>query len=689
MKYIKQYFVVCAVFSLMILSGCSDQWDNRTGMTDPSVSNKTLIQLIQEDGDLSEFYKILKVTGYDQVLASTSESGSGMTVFAPTNEVLADAEISSASSVEGLKDMVRNHISLTNNISGLPGDQQRIKMANGKGVTFDSDANTVDGISLLTLNEVCKNGVLHVVEGLLTSRPSIWEFIGEQSYLQTMAVRHFMDYTLFDETSQVVGYRPNGEAIYDSLFFDLNTFIENLPVDNEDSLYVYVVMADDAFAAHHGRYARIMKQIQLDERENQVGTDSIATLQLNLDLLFRVPKVNGSFDFSLHPVMTSVQGVNVYFNSSDIIAQQTLSNGMLYVVDNCQIPLANNKVKEILIEGEDVHIKPYNDFNNNYTGDSTENKIIQIRSWASGGKKLLAQGQCYFRFRPVVYSIPYKFYWRIGRDGTDSNGGRDSLPKLQRLYISNPGAYEVTPYMNMAIPDVTTAATGRNVQFNTLDPSYPNRALSNLSTQATTNWFFSAIQDTVHYARRTLSAADTSRYGSAGQWLLARKYVKNTLPAVAAPLAGFVPFYEEYPLYTQTGTGLTPSEIARVRAGQTIYVGWLSRPNYLQEKQLFLSYSDFPYTSAGAVVSTTRVTSDLARINVNYSQQTFTFASYGMAILAVHRDYYNRTGNWGRRIYWNTSNPPALAYEDLRGVYLDYMRLVPVVDDYEGFPTLP
>ncbi len=675
MKYIKQYLFACAVLGLMALAGCSDQWDERTGSADPSVSDKSLIQLVHEDGDLRIFYDILVELGYDQVLAGAGMASSGMTVFAPTDDVLRAHSISAATNRPFLLALVKNHISLTSNLTGIPGAQQRIKMANGKGFTFDSQNRTIDGLPLIGNNRVGRNGVLQVVDGLLTARPSIWEYICQETFVQTEAVKEFMDYRVFDESSEIIEYTPEGVAVYDSLFFDLSTYLENLPVDNEDSLYVYVVLENDAYVPHHGRYSRILKQIKIDERPDPRGTDSITALHMNMDLTFRVPKVNGAFDFSLKPVMKSVQGVNVYFNLSDVVSEQMLSNGKLYVVRNCQIPLANNKIKPIWIEGESCQNQPYGDF----PGDSLSNKVIQIRSWASGGKTLLAQGQQFIRFRPVVFSVPYKFYWRMG-----NHESRDSVPLRQRLYISNPGAYMVAPNNTMTIPGMTNT-TGGHVRYNTLDPNYPDRSLENLNAQVTTYYFFSAVQDTVRDARRLLSASDTSSMGA--QWYVARYYTQYVAPDSAQNDAGVI-----YPVYTANSLGgsLTPDQIARVRAGETIDVGYIARADYMQENQLFFTQTVFHRKSSGAPIgSGSKATSDLAHAIVSEDIDSYTFESYGQAGLAVNRDMYNRANNWQRVIYWNTSSPRNISLSDFSGVYLDYMRLVPVVDDYEGFPVDP
>ena len=75
--------LLCPLSSLL-LSSCSDKWDDHYDGTAQSVQEGSLWEAIQQNPELSNFCSVVQACGYDKSLASAQV----FTVFAPTNSCL-------------------------------------------------------------------------------------------------------------------------------------------------------------------------------------------------------------------------------------------------------------------------------------------------------------------------------------------------------------------------------------------------------------------------------------------------------------------------------------------------------------------------------------------------------------------------------------------------------------------------
>ena len=79
----KIQFILISSMLLTMFLACSNQWDDHVAIYTPSL-NKSVIEAIESQPDLSVFYGMLQATGYDNLLASENE----FTVLAPNNSAL-------------------------------------------------------------------------------------------------------------------------------------------------------------------------------------------------------------------------------------------------------------------------------------------------------------------------------------------------------------------------------------------------------------------------------------------------------------------------------------------------------------------------------------------------------------------------------------------------------------------------
>ena len=82
----KRYSIYNKVIGLALVAltftACADTWDDHYDNKGEGMNDASLWQAITQDGNLSNFAKVVQACGYDKALNSSQV----FTVFAPTNE---------------------------------------------------------------------------------------------------------------------------------------------------------------------------------------------------------------------------------------------------------------------------------------------------------------------------------------------------------------------------------------------------------------------------------------------------------------------------------------------------------------------------------------------------------------------------------------------------------------------------
>ena len=172
--------IITGMFLLLLgVTGCQDKWDahyeNENGGGEASVENtKNLLEYIRSVPDYSGFVNLLEETGIAPELAKKQI----LTVWIPVNGNIpaemttppasgaTEAEIALAMAEK--KQFVKNHI---NNIAlffSKLQDEKMIKMHSGKNLMIreiGEEEFSIDGLRVTDGDQICKNGVVHEIEG--------------------------------------------------------------------------------------------------------------------------------------------------------------------------------------------------------------------------------------------------------------------------------------------------------------------------------------------------------------------------------------------------------------------------------------------------------------------------------------------------------------------------------------------
>lgn len=240
-------FVFAGLWLCLVVS-CTDTWDEHYSI--PERVEGSLWEAICQDPELSNFKEVLEAVDYKNTLSSSQV----FTVFAPTNSYFGTKQRDSVISLYNeekskgvkpirnmaIKEFVNNHVALYNySISSTT--QDSIVMKNMKYLSLTSQS--LDGVNLKRKNVQASNGVLFTLEGMATYRPNIYEYLGRDADLDSIATYIYM-YSIdeFQPSLSVPGDIVDGKTQYlDSVTKMSNKLLStwglSAELNDEDSVY--------------------------------------------------------------------------------------------------------------------------------------------------------------------------------------------------------------------------------------------------------------------------------------------------------------------------------------------------------------------------------------------------------------------------------------------------------------------
>ncbi|MDL2222620.1 fasciclin domain-containing protein [Bacteroidales bacterium OttesenSCG-928-M11] len=327
---ITHLFVALSVLFLGVVS-CDDK-DKHYDPDTSVISEYTLMDLINQNDDLSVFASMIEAIGYDSVLNSSQS----YTVWAPVNDALADVDITDLDQVE---EIVNNHIArFVKSASGAV--NERVFMNNTKLLTFKGGSGVyyLEDAQLVSLNTVGKNGVLHTINSRVPFFQNIWE------YLNTPGLDSIRDYLYsfnkkeFDPSaSDEIDINEEGFTVYDSVFIESNemwyAYFSSTRgigwINSEDSIYTMIIPSNQAWIE---AYDRIFPYFVNNMAQ---GKDSIQNLNTKYaivkDLVFRGevnPNLYGEADSLSSTRFGLFYDPQYLFENAEKI---DASNGMIYL----------------------------------------------------------------------------------------------------------------------------------------------------------------------------------------------------------------------------------------------------------------------------------------------------------------------------------------------------------------------
>jgi len=305
----------------LLLTACDDQWDDHYEAGQQG-SDQTIYQMLCENPDLTTFRQMVDIAGYADMLNSTQT----FTVWAPVNSALETIDLDDKALVQRT---VLNHIARFNQSSANT-DEAGIRMMNGKKFRFDD--GDFGGVSLLSSDNLCRNGVLHTMTEAIPYTFNIREYIDNHD--ETSMIAEFLarfDEEVFDlENSVPIDVNANGETVYDSVKIQTNWLLDYPrlgigPVADEDSVFTMVVPTD---AAWRKAYDEIKPWFV-------TGNDSITDVQTSLaifsNMVFRADLTSPT----AYSKLVSTTGCEI-FDIDPIFATASYmpaSNGSIWLAD--------------------------------------------------------------------------------------------------------------------------------------------------------------------------------------------------------------------------------------------------------------------------------------------------------------------------------------------------------------------
>ena len=360
MKLINNYILIFSVACLLFASCREQQWDEHNKLYDGG-AGKNLLEAIQAHPDGSKFYEAVIKTGYDTLLMQASN----YTVFVPKNDVWQAVDMNNEAE---LKSVVGYHIAYGKYLSSQPELYNTpLKMLNTKMVKYDAEAQTFKGATIVSADNVAGNGVFHVIDRLMDLKKNVWDIVLEMNDLKHVQYLSELDHLEMDRDRSIeIGVDATGKPVYDIVWVTVNNFLRTAPLNNEDSVYTYILLKDGGFDMLKNKY---LKYFISDTEE---ATDSLAKFNVCQDFVFR-----GIVDIGEYEELTNIFDVKVPLKGANIEGPYEASNGRVYVIDHSDI-LLNDKFKPIIIEGE------------NYNGSAGSSMVyVRYKTWASGLKDVM------------------------------------------------------------------------------------------------------------------------------------------------------------------------------------------------------------------------------------------------------------------------------------------------------------
>lgn len=322
------YNLMLAISLVFCTSACDDEIKDDHYYQSDSALSKNLNALIANDSDLSTFYSLLKETGYDLLLNQPQ----AYTVWAPTNEALANVSPDVLTNPEMLLELIGNHISRYSYTSKDLGSKGiLVKMFNEKyvpnsienGIVYFDDVEVIEG-DLLT-----NNGILHKIGAVVDVKSNIWSYLSESGEYPILVdyISQFESITFDPTVSTVIGQNTLGKNVYDSIFVTNNSFFDIIgDLNSEEERYSFVALTDEVYATAYDSY----KEYFQHPSEEVVASAVNTTLFTNLN--------NNEFgNNQLNSTITNTIGNSVIVNASSVNEDLKLSNGNVLKVTNFDV----------------------------------------------------------------------------------------------------------------------------------------------------------------------------------------------------------------------------------------------------------------------------------------------------------------------------------------------------------------
>jgi uncharacterized surface protein with fasciclin (FAS1) repeats len=331
------------ILFIVFFNSCKDVWEDHISLN-KDVSDKSIVEFIENNPNLSEFLAYLKKSGLDKELSSSKL----YTIWVPDNNAMASVDAAILNDSTKLHLFVANHFCLSE--YALQGEklEKLVKAFNGKIIRFNNNDSTVNGVSISAGDIFTKNGIIHILKQPLSPKLNIWEYIESvtESNKHIAYLRSLSGSKFEPNPDYQTGFEPGtGKPVYDTAkcMVWYNSFFEKVAdISAEDSVYTFFIVTDQIYDSE---YEKFKKYFWVTNGTTSADS-AMVKYKITKDYVFRgLYKQPGTPDS-----LFSLSGVKVPFNSSATLMYEA-SNGYIYNVTSCDISL-KEKIPVIYVEGE-------------------------------------------------------------------------------------------------------------------------------------------------------------------------------------------------------------------------------------------------------------------------------------------------------------------------------------------------
>jgi uncharacterized surface protein with fasciclin (FAS1) repeats len=394
----RQIVFFLAAISLLT-AGCKKMTDEHNAVIDPSLK-KNLMDMIDENPDLSTFAGYLRQTGLDKELISSKS----FTVFAPRNGQLVGVDQAILTDANRLKKFISNHIAGQVYLTTLINTPTRINMLSGKYNAMHT--TTIEGATIITADKYASNGVLQIINNVLPALDNCWEFMSNNTLApaKQSAFMQSLFRNVFDPTNAIViGVNPlTGDPIYqagtDSVY--TNLFWNQVhDLRNEKKQYTYFMLADATWDLEVNKFSPYFQTSTTDS--------TLMTTRWNVVKDFAVDTLYNPS--TIPDTILSKSGTKLGIDRTAIVRTIKTSNGIVYIMSKLDVqPL--HKFKTYLIQAENYNSTSHDRRGNTYFRD----RFNTVTGSDFRDVLVLNHGVALFNVRYEISEMPkvkYKAYW--------------------------------------------------------------------------------------------------------------------------------------------------------------------------------------------------------------------------------------------------------------------------------------
>lgn len=359
MKHLRNCIFLLSLFLTALLwQGCNESaWEKR--LNNEISTDKDLYEVLSAKPELSVFVAMLNKTGYSEIL----KSANSYTVFAPANPAWTGVD---TANVDLMRKTVGMMIVYNSYFSDNNALYTQVKAVNTKSIFYNAQEKTFNGAKISTGDIPAANGVIHITDKLIERKENIWDYLSTKTDNQQFLFINKLNTRIMDEEKSIAtGVYPDGKTKYDTVWKNINHFLEKYPIDNEDSAYTYLVLDNSNFDLIYTKYKPYFNM------GTELRTDSATRFNVCQDFVLK-----GIVDITKTDSVTNLDGVKISTRDLQITDTYDASNGRVYLVNQINVSL-RNKIRPIRIEGE------------HYTGSSNSTFVLtRYKRWASGERDI-------------------------------------------------------------------------------------------------------------------------------------------------------------------------------------------------------------------------------------------------------------------------------------------------------------